>query len=234
MDDGRPRTRGRRGAGGDGPRPYTLRQRAELQAQTRQRLVEAAIALHEELGPARTTISAIAERAGVQRLTVYRHFPDEESLLQACSSTWGARHAPPDPQAWQGIADPHARTLAALGALYAWYRRHERMLTSVYRDAPEMAAVRKALAAGPGQYLDGVRDDLLRAWNPPARARAPVRAVLAHCLAFATWKSLKETSLADETIATLCATWIGAVAHGDAAPRSAIRHARAGRSRRMR
>src|SRR5688500_10745162 len=103
------------------PRKYELKKRAEAQDETRRRITEATVELHGTIGPARTTISAIAERAGVQRLTVYRHFPDERALLGACTSHWRERHPPPDPGPWTAIEDPRERAERALGELYGWY-----------------------------------------------------------------------------------------------------------------
>src|ERR1700756_5122423 len=97
----------------DQKRTYRMRRRAELEEQTRRRITESTIALHEQLGPARTSISAIAERAGVRRSTVYRHSPDEAALFAACSSHWRAENPPPDPQAWAAIEDPAKRTQTA-------------------------------------------------------------------------------------------------------------------------
>src|SRR3954463_2640832 len=105
----------------DQKRPYRKTRRAELEEQTRTRITESAVALHQELGPARTSISAVAERAGVRRSTVYRHFPDDEALFAACSSHWRAANPPPDPSAWVHIDDPANRTVTALRELYAFY-----------------------------------------------------------------------------------------------------------------
>src|SRR5438552_7762607 len=108
-------------------RPYRKTKRAESEDQTRVRITKSTIALHEELGPARTSISAIAERAGVRRSTVYRHFPDEDTLFAACSSHWRAANPPPDPRAWAAIEDPAARTQTALRELYEFYGRTQGM-----------------------------------------------------------------------------------------------------------
>src|SRR5436853_7904982 len=104
-------------------RPYRKTKRAELEEQTRLRITESTVALHEELGPARTSISAVAERAGVGRSTVYRHFPDEAALFDACSAHWRAANPAPDPQAWTVIGDPAERVVAALNVLHAFYGR---------------------------------------------------------------------------------------------------------------
>src|SRR6476469_3748045 len=98
-------------------RKYELKARAEAQEETRRRITEATVGLHLEVGPAQTTISEIAKRAGVQRLTVYNNFPDEASLLGACSAHYTAQHPPPDPATWMAIPDPGDRTRSALVAL---------------------------------------------------------------------------------------------------------------------
>src|SRR5919206_5375810 len=116
-------------------RKYEQQRRAEQQSETRRRIVEAILALHGEVGPARTTIKAIAERAGVERLTVYRHFADEGEIFAACSAHFEAETPPPDPADWAGVTDPAARLRAALLAFYEYYRRGEPMLAHVQRDA---------------------------------------------------------------------------------------------------
>ena len=100
----------------DEKRPYRMKRRAELEEQTRRRITESAVALHEELGPASTSISAIAARAGVRRSTVYRHFPDDEALFEACSSHWRAGNPPPDPRTWSSIEDRAERTARPYGS----------------------------------------------------------------------------------------------------------------------
>src|ERR1043166_1435504 len=119
-------------------RPYRMKPRPELEEQTRLRITESAVALHEEMGPARTSISAIAEHAGVRRSTVYRHFPDEEALFAACSSHWLAANPPPDVTRWAAIQDPDTRLHSALEELYADYRRTEAMRSNLLRDQPIM------------------------------------------------------------------------------------------------
>src|SRR5215210_2676522 len=124
-------------------RRYEKRARATKEQETRLRIIEAALALHGTLGPARTTISAIAERAGVRRATVYRHFPDERALFLGCSGAWRGRNPLPDPATWAAIADPAERLEAALAAIYAWYQRVEPMLTAVLRDADAVPVVKE-------------------------------------------------------------------------------------------
>src|SRR3954468_22754752 len=110
-------------------REYKKRKRAESEAETRQRITEATMHLHERVGPARTTVSAIAEEAGVQRATVYRHFPDEPSLFQACAGHYMSLHPPPDPSRWADIADPADRLREALADVYAWWDETEDMMS---------------------------------------------------------------------------------------------------------
>src|SRR5215208_565498 len=122
-------------------RPYRKRRRAQLEAETRLRITEAAVDLHGSVGPARTTISAVADRAGVQRGTVYRHFPDEDALFDACSSHWMAQHPLPDPAAWAAIEDSDERLRTALQQIYEWYERGAYMLEQTTRDVPLVPAL---------------------------------------------------------------------------------------------
>ncbi len=170
-------------------RKYRLGRRAEQQAETRQRIVEATVALHREVGPARTTISAIAERAGVERLTVYRHFDNDAAIFAACSAHFTTEVAPPDPAAWASVARPVARLRAALLAFYDYYVRAEDMLVHVYHDAPQLPAL-AAVMAPQAAFLADVRDGLLDHWNVSKTGRAPLAAVIAHALRFDTWRSL--------------------------------------------
>jgi AcrR family transcriptional regulator len=190
----------------DGTRTYRMKRRAELEEQTRRRITESAMELHEELGPARTSISAIAERAGVRRSTVYRHFPDEEALFDACSAHWGTLNPPPDPGAWAGIADPAERTKAALRDLYAFYGRTETMLASLLRDEALVPSVHRRM----GEFLAylGVFQDLLMTGRGlRGRAARRTRAAIGHALAFPTWESLaRDQELpGDDAVALMCA-----------------------------
>jgi AcrR family transcriptional regulator len=116
-------------------RTYTLRKRAEQQAETRRRIVEATIELHSSVGPANTTFSMIAERAGVQRHTLYAHFPDERSLSLACSGLHYERDPLPSAAAWREIGDTRERLATGLRAIYDWYGRNEMLVACVLRDA---------------------------------------------------------------------------------------------------
>jgi AcrR family transcriptional regulator len=187
-------------------RKYELKKRAQRQDETRQRIVEAAVALHEQLGPSQTSISAIAERAGVGRPTVYRHFPDERSLYTACTSHYLAQHQPPDSVSWRDIADPAKRLRFGLLETYRWYRETEQMTTVMYRDLPEepeLAAVLEPLFA----ELADAHAVLVEGWATPAPAL--LRAAVGHALAFSTWRSLAGNyRLSDEIVADLLTAMI--------------------------
>jgi AcrR family transcriptional regulator len=178
-------------------RGYRMRRRAELQEQTRLRITEAAVELHGTLGPARTSVKAVAELAGVERATVYRHFPDERALFHACSGHWLAANPPPDPAAWAAMSDTDARLRAALGELYAYYGATQEMLGNLLRDAATVPIVAELMGARQAR-VDAMREALLRGRPERGRARRDVRAAIGHALAFSTWSSLvREEGVAD-------------------------------------
>ena len=155
-------------------RTYTQRRRAEQQEVTRMRIVQATVDLHRELGPASTTFSAVAERAGVQRHTVYRHFPDETSLFAACTRHFLSTHPPPDPSTW-----PDARQ--GLGELYAYYAANRQMIGSVLRDS-EVKAV--------GTGFKSLQAAAAQALTPPD-ANPAERAFLRLATSFRGWQGLE-------------------------------------------
>ena len=163
-----------------------MRRRAEQVDQTRQRIVEAAVALHGSVGPAATTIAAIAEKAGVTRLTVYRHFPDDDALFGACSAHWIARQQLPDPGAWSQIGDPAARLRAGLADLYRFYRAGAGMLTGIYRDFTALPEAHQQRLRG----RDSDLGDVLAAPFGGAEDDRRLRAVIGHATSFWTWHSL--------------------------------------------
>ena len=166
-------------------RRYELKERARRQAETRRRIVEAAVDLHTSIGPARTSISAIAERAGVERHTVYAHFPTEDELFQACSGHWRARHPLPDPADWATIADPAAQLRTALDGLYGWYELVEDDLATLIRDST-VHGLTGELQRERTRALEHVQSTLSRAWP----RRKGVRAAIGHAVEFETWRSL--------------------------------------------
>jgi AcrR family transcriptional regulator len=170
-------------------RRYQLRKRADTMEETRRRIIEAAVELHGSVGPARTTISAIAERAGVQRQTVYRHFPTEVDLFAACSQHFYEGDRWPAPESWRAIADPAERLAAALDGLYAYYERTEAMWTNVLRDETLVDALASALA-GFWAYLDDAADALAAGWRARGARRRVLLAATRHAVDFHTWRSL--------------------------------------------
>jgi AcrR family transcriptional regulator len=184
-------------------RNYELRRRAESQAETRRRIVAAVLALHRDVGPARTTIAAIAERAGVERLTVYRHFADEGELFAACSALFRAEVPPPDPSAWSAVRGASRRLAAALLVFYEYYERGEPVIANVARDAAQLPALREFVERRQ-VFMHTVRDELASAWNVRGARRDRLRAAIGHALAFDTWRSLvREQGLSARNAAEL-------------------------------
>lgn len=173
----------------DQPRPYRMRRRAESQQLTRRRITESAVELHGTLGPARTSMSAVAAHAGVRRSTLYRHFPDEAALFDACTAHWAAANPPPDLERWGRILDVDARLRAALEELYDFYRSTERMLENLFRDEPTVPMVAERFAAFRG-YFVAAREVLLTGRGLRGSGEHRMRAVLGHAVAFSTWRSL--------------------------------------------
>ena len=164
----------------------------------RQRIVEATVELHQTVGMARTTISAIAERAGVQRLTVYRHFPDERALFSACTEHWSAANPPPDPGSWSQIADPQERLRLALGEVYAYHRRTEPMMANVVRDA-QVHPLTREMAEPCFQHWERMRYVLATGWGVGDERLALLLATIGHALDFQTWRSLvRQQGLSNE------------------------------------
>jgi AcrR family transcriptional regulator len=190
-------------------RKYELKKRAEQVADTQRRITEAAIELHGTVGPSRTTLSAVAERAGVERRTLYRHFPNEADLFAACSSHYFAANPWPDLGEWRAIRDPRERLERALDELYAYYERTEPMFSNVLRDAEVVDFAREAVA--PLQaYLDEATDVLAAGRGLRGRRRDLVRGALRHALAFSTWQSLAANGVGRSDAVKLIASLVEA------------------------
>lgn len=170
-------------------RKYELKRRAEKQEETRRRITEATVELHETLGPAQTTISAIAERAGVQRLTVYRHFPDERALFTACTGHFQAENPPPDPASWTRIADVEERLRTALAEVYAYHGRTEQMISQVMRDR-QVHPLTREFSEPYFRHWERMRDVLAVGWGVRGKRRQLLLAAIGHALDFETWRSL--------------------------------------------
>jgi AcrR family transcriptional regulator len=174
-----------------------MQRRAESQQETHRRITESAAELHGTVGPSKTSISAVAAHAGVRRSTVYRHFPDEAALFDACTAHWAAANPLPDLGAWTAIDDPDERLIVALGELYAFYGRTELMLENLFRDEATVPLVRERFAAFRG-YVGAARDSLMVGQELRGGRRRRTKAALGHAIAFSTWKSLvREQELAD-------------------------------------
>lgn len=181
--------------------------------ETRQRIVRATRELHQEVGPADTTITAIAERAGVQRLTVYRHFPDDGVLLEACSADWAEDHPVPDAAEWGGIDDPARRLRTALERVYGYFRDGAPMLRSILRDVGRMPELAPVVERWEGWFRE-VAAGLAAGWGVEPAAQRQVQAAVGHALAFRSWESLTAQGLTDAEAADLMVTLVEAVARG--------------------
>jgi AcrR family transcriptional regulator len=196
----------------DKKRPYRKKRRAELEAETRRRITESAVDLHGSIGPARTSMSAVADRAGVRRSTLYRHFPDEATLFEACSAHWNAANPPPDLGGWAAIEDPDERLERALEDLYGFYRRTEPMIANLIRDEATNENVRRHFGAFHA-YMDAARDVFMKGRRERGQMRVRVRAAIGHALAFETWRSLvREQGLGNAQAAKLMSSFIRAAA----------------------
>lgn len=189
-----------------------MRKRAEAVDHTRLCITEAAVRLHTSIGPAQTTMSAVAEEAGVSRVTLYRHFPDETALFTACTAHWAQQHPAPDPAAWLSHPPGEARTRAALTELYAWYRDNAGALLLFERDvhaAPAM--VQEALATAATQMADA----LVAGSGVRGHARRRLRAVAGHVARYSTWRSLAvEQGLGDDAVGVATGFLVAALGNG--------------------
>lgn len=191
-------------------RAYELKKRAESLAETRERITEAAVELHGSVGPRFTTISGVAERAGVTRLTVYRHFPGDDDLFMACGTHWRAQHPRPNPQLWAQIGDPEARLTAALRDLYDWFGENSGMLGNVMRDLDVMPSF---VAQWWTDSEAAMKEVLPPGWVSDRRQARRVVAAIGHATSFATWRSLVvEQRLRDREAVVLMVAFVRAVA----------------------
>lgn len=191
-------------------RKYELKKRAEQVAETHRRITDAAIELHGTVGPSRTTLSAVAERAGVERRTLYRHFPNEADLFAACSSEYFAANPWPDLGNWRAIRDPQQRLELALDELYTYYERTEPMLSKVLRDAELVEFARDAVAPLHA-YLEEGAEILAIGRQVRGRRRQLLRGALRHALAFSTWRSLSAKGIRRADVVRLVGALVEAV-----------------------
>lgn len=191
-------------------RPYVQTARLQLREQTRNRIIDALVELHQEVGPKNTTLAAVANRAGVQRLTVYRHFDDESAMLQACSGKWAMDNPPPDESEWGDIEVCSDRVYSALLAISKYYSRTEAMLEKVYRDASQVEAL-APIMEGFDQYFTNIADKLSSDLSN-GKANDTLRSVARHLTRFSTWQTLARENLSNEAIARAGLAWLECLA----------------------
>jgi AcrR family transcriptional regulator len=195
-------------------RPYRMKRRAESQQETRLRITRSAVALHGTLGPSRTSMSAIAEHAGVRRSTLYRHFADEAALFDACTAHWARDNPPPDLAVWAELAEPEERLAAALTDLYGYYGRTAAMFENLFRDEATMPLVRERFAAFRG-YFEASQHMLIEGRRLRGARRQRVNAAIGHAIAFSTWRSLvREQGLDDSAAIGLMRALVRSAADG--------------------
>ena len=191
-------------------RKYTKTLRAEQQDETRNRIVEAMVALHQELGPAKTSVKAIADKAGVQRLTVYRHFPDEASMLQACTAHYLELHPPPDLTTWADIEGPLNRSSTALLAFYKYYGQTQQMWDAAYRDLGQVEALQPPMEQFEA-YIDHIVQGLVNDWDLKASIKKQIHLTLRHALRFSTWQSFEKLGLTEQKKTALVESWLNSI-----------------------
>jgi AcrR family transcriptional regulator len=171
------------------PRKYEMKRRAERVQETRRRITEAAVELHQTVGPARTTVSAVAEKAGVQRHTYYAHFPELKNLYQACMGHYSERNPVPEPSSWTDIADAEERLRVALSEVYAYYSGNEAMVSNVLRDA-ELDPIVQEIMVPFDQYWETVRDVIAGAFEASGDRHEELLGAVALAQDFQTWQTL--------------------------------------------
>lgn len=183
-----------------------MRKRKETIDETRQRIVDAAVRLHGSVGPARTTISAVADEAGVQRSTVYRHFEDEAALFGACTSHWMASHPWPRPQEWERIQDATERLRYGLREVYQFFDENERMIANSFRDITVMPPFVGELM---GALVQAMVETLLEPFAG-ARQDGTMAAAVRAAVDFRTARALADAGLAPGEAADLMARMVAA------------------------
>ncbi len=185
-------------------RPYRKVARAKREEETRLRIIEAAVDLHGSVGPANTTITDVAKRAGVSRMTVYTHFPRDSDLFVACSAHWASLNPFPDPSQWVE-SDVQPRVVGALEELYGWYGLNQRMLGNIFRDTPVVPSLAGVMEGLWSPYVEQILDALERGWPVEQDDTEKLRATLRLVVDFDTWRVLTGYGLDDERSAHLAA-----------------------------
>ena len=165
-----------------------MTKRAELMDRTRRQITEAAVRLHTSVGPSATSMSAVADEAGVTRVTLYRHFPSSEALFGACMAHWRALHPSPDPAEWRAVSSFEQRVRRAVAEVYAWYGENGDDLFPLYRDAAFTPA---STIAARRANTDRMVESILAGLELPLAHRRRLVAICGHLLRFWTWHSLR-------------------------------------------
>jgi AcrR family transcriptional regulator len=194
-------------------RRYEQRERARTHEQTRQRIVNALIELHETVGAAQTTVVEVARRAGVGRMTVYNHFSTEAEMVAACTSHWIELHPPPDVEAWRRTAEPRERLERALEELYAYYRETRAMWSTAYRDAQLVESLGEIMDTTWFPLLDRAVEVLGAGWGMRGRQRRRLAGALRLAVDFPTWRTLTEQGLDDGDAAAVAAGFVESSGH---------------------
>lgn len=193
-------------------RKYELKARAESQRETRDRIAAAAAGLHQEKGVAQTTVSEIARRAGVTRLTVYNHFADLDALLPACAAHYEALHPAPDLAGALAEVDPHARVRGALARLYAWYRETEPMYGKLFGDRGSVPELDRFLEQNVDRMQAELAGDLAASFGASGGRAERLHAVIRLALDFWAWRRLAREGLDDEAAADVMAAAVATAA----------------------
>jgi AcrR family transcriptional regulator len=171
------------------PRKYEMKRRAERMRETRRRITEATVELHQAVGPARTTVSAIAQKAGVQRHTYYAHFPETKDLYQACTAHYLERNPLPEPSRWEEIPGSEERLRVALSEVYRYYSGNEAMLTNVLRDMPFDPVLQENNVLL-FRHWEAMRDTIADAFEASGEQHEALLAAVALALELQTWRTL--------------------------------------------
>lgn len=186
-------------------RSYELKERAKRQQETRARIAEVTAQLHEEVGPARTTVTEVAKRAGVQRLTVYKHFPTETDLFAGCSAHFMSRHPFPDLTAPLAVENPERRARETLKTIYGWFRETEAMTANIQRDRLLIPALDELTSEVMDPALEWVAGELIGGFGAKGARARRVAAMVAVSMDFWTWRRLKQVGMDDAAAAGLMA-----------------------------
>ncbi len=189
------------------PRAYTLSRRALSQQETRERILEATVALHAQKGSIATSYAEIAQRADVAVPTVYKHFPDRGALLAGCTAH-ASKDAPAlGPQVLEGVDGAPARLRALFDAAY---RRHEYlepwMRWREDRIDPDLAAIFAPMGAAMRSLIEAA---IASGKRSPPKAAVALATTLGE---YSAWESLvRGNGLTTSEAAELAAETVAAV-----------------------